>query len=343
MSYALLVTRDEILAAQFQKMCAVTQSELVVVAEITTESLSGAYRVFVDQSLAPQMFNHEQVVVLATDGITTSTWQLAMQLKAQHVEVLPTQTEWLLEHLVPPVDSHAHIVVVTPVVGGAGASTVACALAAQYVQQGLNVCLVDTDLGAGGLDVVMGCEQEPGMRWSDLSQLQGAVAGNELFDSLIVSKGIHVLAPKRGQFHIEFAQISNVIETVATACDVVIIDTPRLAEPLTQQILELSHDALLVLPTTVQASSLLTALHTTLTGKRCGLVVRQVPGSGLTPLGVAQAIEMPLRASLPTDARIVEQVEQGLGLAHVTLGAFSRSINQLCTAIEINDDNRIAV
>jgi secretion/DNA translocation related CpaE-like protein len=343
MKYALLVTRDEILSAQFHKMCAVTQSQLVVRDRVTSEDLIGAYRVFIDQSLAPESFIHNQVVILAPDGTSAQTWQLALQLDAEHVEVLPSQTDWLIEHLVPPADTRAHVVSVTPVVGGAGASTMACALAAQYSAQGMKVCLIDADLGAGGLDVVMGCEQAEGMRWADFAGLEGTVSGTELYDSVIISGGIHLVAPKRGQFDIELNQIIALIETVATACDVVLIDTPRLADRITRPLNEVSDDVLLVIPTTVQASSLVTSHKEALSQTRCGLVARQVPGSGLTALGIAQAVDIPLRASVPTDTRIVEQVEQGLGLTHVTLGAFSRAIKQLSSEIESHDDKRIAV
>jgi secretion/DNA translocation related CpaE-like protein len=342
MPYALLVTRDEILAAQFHKMCAVTQSDLVVVDAVTPEEIAGAYRVFIDHNVSLEQFSHNHVVILAPEGVSAKTWQLALQFDAEHVEVLPNESDWLIEHVVPPIQSRAHVVLVTPAVGGAGASTVACALAAQYAAQGVKVCLIDADLRAGGLDVLMGCEQAPGMRWADIENLQGSVHGAELFDSLVVSHGIHVLAPKRGQFDSDTSQMLTIIETLASSCDVVLVDAPRVAEELIQSLVTLSDDVLLVMPTTVQASSLVTSVKERFAEVRCGLVVRQVPGSGLTPIGVAQAVDIPLRTTLPTDARIVEQVEQGLGLTHVTLGAFSRSINQLSTSLE-RDDTAIAV
>jgi len=188
----------------------------------------------------------------------------------------------------------------------------------------------------------MGCEQAAGMRWTDITNLQGSVDGAELFNSLIVSHAIHVLAPKRGKFEVDSSKILTLIETLASACDVVLVDAPRMTEELTQSLISLSDDVLLVMPTTVRASSLVTTVKERFADVRCGLVVRQVPGSGLTPIGVAQAVDIPLRATLPTDARVVEQVEQGLGLTHVTLGAFSRSINQLSTSLE-RDDTAIAV
>jgi len=342
MPYALLITQDDTLAAQFQKMCAVTQSELIVVNTAAPHDIAGAYRVFVDQNIEPEPFTHSQVVILAPDGACAKTWKIAMQLDAQHVEVLPSATNWLIEHLVPPVQSRAQLVSVTPVVGGAGASTLACALAGQYAAAGLKVALVDADPSAGGLDVVMGCEQADGMRWADILSLNGSVGAPELFESLIVNKGIHLVAPRRGQVEVEDQQIVTTIETLASACDVVVIDTPRVSNQVARQLIVASDEVLLVMPTTVQASSLLNALKSELPDGHCGLVVRQIPGSGLTAVGVAQAVELPLRATLPTDARIVEQVEQGLGLSSVTLGAFSRSVNQLSTNIERNFDIRIA-
>lgn len=340
--HALLLTADDILAAQFHKMCAVTQSELVVTQDPTPEDLAGAYRVFVDQTLSASPFVHASVVVLANENVSTQTWQLALSLNAEHVEVLPSASDWLVEHLVAPTDAHARTIVVVPAVGGAGASTLACALSSHYVQRGLKVCLIDADPRAGGLDVLMGCEQASGLRWSDVTSIQGEVPAQELLNSLILNDGIHLLTYRREHFETHYADIARMHKALSTVCDVVVIDAPRLTEELAQQLIADSDSTLIVTPTTVQASSVITSVRSSLTTVGSVLVARQIPGSGLTAVGIAQALEIPLMATLPTDARIVEQIEQGLGLGHVTLGAFTRSVNQLCSALELNNDLRAA-
>jgi secretion/DNA translocation related CpaE-like protein len=338
MTYALLLTADDILSAQFHKMCAVTQSELVITQDPTPEALAGAYRVFVDQTLAVPPFVHASVVVLANENVSAQTWQLALSLNAEYVEVLPSTSDWLVEHLVAPSDMHARTIVVVPAVGGAGASTLSCALSSHYVQRGLKVCLIDADPRAGGLDVLMGCEQASGLRWTDVTSIQGEVPAQELLNSLIVSNGIHLLTHRREQFQTDYADIARMHKALSSVCDVVVIDAPRLTEEVTKQLIADCDSTLIVTPTTVQASSVITSVKPALAAAGSGLVVRQIPGSGLTPVGIAQALEIPVLATLPTDARIVEQIEQGLGLGHVTLGAFTRSVNQLCSSLELNND-----
>ena len=342
MSHALLLTQDELLAAQFHKMCAVTQSSLIVSKEPSHDELARAYRVFLDQNLEVDPFAHPEVVILASDGVSSTTWSKAAEFRAVHVEVLPSTTDWLVEHLVPPSDSCAHIITVVPVLGGAGASTIACALAAAYAQSGTRVSLVDADCGAGGIDILMGCEQSEGLRWSDLDNMRGEISGPEFYDNLIAHQGIRVLAPARNQHKVTLETLNRAVDLLASACEVLIIDSPRLTARITQTLANASDHTLLVTPTTVQATAVLTSYKDLLDGSNAGLVIREIPGSGLTSIGIAQALQLPLLATVPTNSRIVEQVEQGLGVAQVSLGAFTRSLHHLRQSIESQQDNQLA-
>ena len=72
------------------------------------------------------------------------------------------------------------LVVVTGASGGLGVSTVAVAIAVRAARRGLSAVVVDTDPEGGGLDLVAGLEDEPGVRWEDLDGLSGDVDGPAL-------------------------------------------------------------------------------------------------------------------------------------------------------------------
>ena len=60
--------------------------------------------------------------------------------------------------------------------GGAGASTLACALARDGGSSAGAVMLVDADPLGGGLDLLLGAEGVPGLRWPDLAEARGRAA-----------------------------------------------------------------------------------------------------------------------------------------------------------------------
>jgi hypothetical protein len=61
--------------------------------------------------------------------------------------------------------------------------------------------------------------------------------------------------------------------------------------------------------------------------------VRNVPGSNLDPIQIAELLNTPLAATVSTDSRIVEQIEQGFGVSGINLGGFTRNLNSLAQRI----------
>ena len=72
-----------------------------------------------------------------------------------------------------------NVVVVGSAVAGVGASTLAALLARELTERGCKSVLVDADLNGGGLDVLLGVEDEDGSRWS-ISAPLGKVDGKAL-------------------------------------------------------------------------------------------------------------------------------------------------------------------
>jgi hypothetical protein len=79
-------------------------------------------------------------------------------------------------------------------------------------------------------------------------------------------------------------------------------------------------------PNTVRATTAAKRNLHLLPGVECGLIVRSVPGASLEPMDVAEITGVPLWAVIPSDVRVVEQVEQGLGPAAINLGGYTRAV-----------------
>ena len=80
-------------------------------------------------------------------------------------------------------DSSATCLMLVPAVGGAGAS-IAAAASALVLSRERPICLVDADALAGGIDLVLGMETEPGLRWQDFSAADGRLDGAALYEAL---------------------------------------------------------------------------------------------------------------------------------------------------------------
>ena len=124
-------------------------------------------------------------------------WASAVELGAERVAVLPDDESWLLARAAAAVRSPVErgwLVAVGGSCGGAGASTVATAVALAAAP---GVLLVDGDPWGGGLDLLLGAERADGLRWPDLAGLRGRVAGDALLAALPEVAGVHVLAHSR--------------------------------------------------------------------------------------------------------------------------------------------------
>ena len=78
--------------------------------------------------------------------------------------------------------------------GGAGASTLAAALAQHARDAGSRAVLVDLDPLGGGLDLMLGAETATGARWDELAGITGRVDDRVLLDALPSADGLPLLS-----------------------------------------------------------------------------------------------------------------------------------------------------
>lgn len=74
----------------------------------------------------------------------------------------------------------ANLVTVAAAGGGIGASTVAALMTAELDRRNRRCVLVDADFDAGGIDVLLGLEGEPGVRFESVDAPLGSIDGHSL-------------------------------------------------------------------------------------------------------------------------------------------------------------------
>jgi secretion/DNA translocation related CpaE-like protein len=196
------------------------------------------------------------VVVVSGAELPPADWATAVELGAERVALLPADEVWLLSRCAAAVRSPVEqgwLVAVGGSCGGAGASTVAGALALAAAPGAL---LVDGDAGGGGLDLLLGAERVEGLRWPELTGLRGRVAGDALLASLPETDGVHVLAASRAEaVPIPPEALTAVALAGRAAGAPVVVDLPRGEPALAEAVLAEADLAVLVVPGRLRAAS----------------------------------------------------------------------------------------
>src|SRR6202020_2202220 len=91
--------------------------------------------------------------------------------------------------------------------GGGGASLFAVALARTAV----DAMLVDLDPWGGGIDLLVGAETAPGVRWPDLALQGGRLNWSAVREALPQHRGVSVLSGTRQDCELEAAAVHSVV------------------------------------------------------------------------------------------------------------------------------------
>ncbi|QNG37416.1 septum formation initiator [Geodermatophilaceae bacterium NBWT11] len=272
------------------------------------------------------------VVVATRTELSGEGFEAALGVGAERVVVLPRDEGWLVERAASavrdPVEPGA-LVVVGGCCGGAGASTLATALALTLAGTRAPL-LVDADGTGGGLDLLLGAEWVSGLRWPDLAGLRGRVAGEQVVAALPEAHRVRVLAPSRDA---PSPVVPEVLAAVVAAARAdghpVVVDLPTRAEPqLAEAVLPEADVAVLVVPSRVRALAVAGSLLTGPAWGRALVVTRAVPG-GVPSAEVGSVLGRPVVAELGHDRSAVARGERGeppLTGARAPLGQVSRQL-----------------
>ncbi len=80
--------------------------------------------------------------------------------------------------------SPRRVIGVVGATGGLGASSLAAALAVRASRNGLASLLIDARPHGGGLDVCLGLDSEPGLRWPDLTSVRGEIDARAVLEDV---------------------------------------------------------------------------------------------------------------------------------------------------------------
>ncbi|MFC1410780.1 septum site-determining protein Ssd [Streptacidiphilus sp. N1-12] len=318
----LLVSEDERLIESLLRICAAAGASPQVVcgAPPSRQAWERAPLVVVGDDVADRMtgLSHRPgVLLVGTDLDDVEVWRRAVVLGARHVIFLPDAESWLLDRIADAAEGvgvQALTVSVLGGRGGAGASTLACALAVTAAREGHRAMLIDGDPLGGGLDLLLGGEDTAGLRWPDLAGSRGRVNALELENSLPRMHALTALSWDRGDaLTIPPAAMRTVLGAARRRGGVVVLDLPRRIDDATGEALEQTDLGLLVIPAELRAMTasgrVASAVRMRLADLRA--VVRGPAPSGMAGEEIAEGLRMPLAGELAAEPGLAADLERG--------------------------------
>ncbi|MGZ8803136.1 MAG: septum site-determining protein Ssd [Mycobacterium sp.] len=286
-----------------------------------------------------------RVLLVSRSDPGPAEWEAAVAVGAQQVVTLPTHDRELMTVLSDAAEASLETGARGPVVavlagrGGAGASVFATALACAVAE----ALLIDGDPWGGGLDLVLGSETEPGLRWPDLSPAGGRLSYPALRDALPRRHGVSVLSGSRvlsgdaSSNDISSHPLAAVIDAGSRAGVTVVCDVARQPTPAAETALAAADLVVLITTADVRscAASAAIAQWASGTNPNGGVVVRGPSPGGLRPIDVGRIVGLPVLASMRPEPGIQPRLERGglklgrrsplAGAARKVLGVLSQN------------------
>ncbi|WP_433373332.1 septum site-determining protein Ssd [Actinoplanes sp. CA-142083] len=338
----LVVTADQELLDDLVRLAAAGGTEVVV----ATDPISASPRI----TAAPMVvFGADVVVECLRAGLprhsrtviaTRSEWphavdDAARRLGEVHICLLPDGEAWLVDrfaslpHADPPL---ARTVAVIGGSGGAGASILAGGLAVTAVRAGHRTLLVDGDPLGGGLDVLLGWEQQNGLRWPALARAGGRVDPPELLRALPQRGDLVLLSFARDESaSVPSEAMAAALHAGRRARDVIVADLPRQLDDASVLALQTADRALLVVRPELRSLVGAHGVAQTIRVHRDDLavVVRGPAPVPLPPRDVAKALGLPLAGVLRPEPDMLVAIENGKGPAYGTRGRLAGLCREL--------------
>ncbi len=218
----LAVLADPTLRDELDRVAAAAGVRVVHAASalpVSRKAWSAAAGVVLDEAAAlgcalTGLPRRDHVIVASGDDLPPATWAAAIDVGAGQVLRLPAQEHDLVRALAEAAESarddgaRGAVVAVIGGCGGAGASLFAAALA----QSANDAMLVDLDPWAGGIDLLLGAETTPGVRWPDLALQGGRLTWSAVRDALPRHRGISLLSGTRRGYELDGGAVQAVLD-----------------------------------------------------------------------------------------------------------------------------------
>lgn len=279
--------------------------------------------VLVGSDCAPEVIRRDlppraATVLVGNDSDDPDIWRHALRLGAEQVVILPDGEGWLAERLADAAEGPrgaGYTVCVVGGRGGAGASTLATALAVTAANRRIPTTLIDGDPLGGGLDLLLGEEHAEGVRWPDLAQVQGRVSPAAMRRALPRFGPLSLLSWDRGRvLRVPPEAMQMAMSTARRGSDLVVVDLPRQHPDLSSEpALTTGGPVLVVVPADVRSVAAAQRVVATLEDHACDLrvVVRGPSPSELSPHMIAASLGLPLVGSVRPEPRRTSRQDWG--------------------------------
>ncbi|MEV8530692.1 septum site-determining protein Ssd [Streptomyces sp. NPDC051211] len=244
-------------------------------------------------------------------------WQRAVEIGAEQVIWLPDAENWLADRIADVVEGAGRPALAVGVIGGsggAGASTLACALAISAARSGERTMLIDGDPFGGGLDVLLGGEGAEGLRWPDFAASRGRVGAGALEESLPELHALRLLSWDRGKrVLVPPAAVRSVLAAARRRGGVVVVDLPRRVDEVAAEALGQLDLVLMVVPVELRSVAAASRVADALDGvaRDVRVVVRARLAGELDPDEVAGLLRLPLAGEMPVELGVSEWLARG--------------------------------
>jgi len=276
----------------------------------------------------------DAVHLLVLGHVPDELFRVAVVLGATDVAELPRSETWLVEVLGDAADDRrgpARMIAVAAGSGGAGATTLACALGQMAARSG-EALLIDTDPLGPGLDRILGIDGRDGTRWDALCHTTGRLSARALREAVPRRDALGVLTWRAGTGErLQPFAVREALSAARRGHDTVICDLPRPSEPAFEEIAARCDVVLLVVVPTL--SGVASA------GRWCArfsetlsphLVVR---GQGTAERAVEAACRAPVLLTMPDQRHLEESVTLGLGPVRSHRGPLGRAAREILTGL----------
>ncbi|GGY08726.1 septum site-determining protein Ssd [Streptomyces hiroshimensis] len=259
----------------------------------------------------------EAVLLVGRDRGDAGVWRLAMEIGARDVALLPGCEGRLVERIADAVEGVGRPALTVGVIGGrggAGASTLACALAVSASGAGRRTMLIDGDPLGGGLDVLLGGERAEGLRWPAFADSRGRVACRALEEALPELHSLRLLSWDRSPCAaVPPDAVKAVLAAARRRGGAVVVDLPRRLDEAALEALGQLDAGLLVVPAELRAVAAAHRVAATV-GAVLGdlrVVVRGPRTSGLDGEEIARLLGLPLAGDLPPETGLQAALAAG--------------------------------
>lgn len=330
----LVVTADESLLAELLPLAAAADVTPTVARDAVSalRTWSRAPAVLVGADLAAELAvltpeSRPSCFVVTRDHAPHELFRTTLRLGAEQVIELPGSSRWLVEllaDLTERLPGRARVIGVIGGTGGAGATTLACALG-QWAARSAPAVVIDCDPQGPGLDRMLGVERSEGFRWDALCQTTGRLSARALREALPRRGSLGVLSwyvDGRVQSLQAFA-VREALSAARRGHAVVVVDLPRSPDPLIDEVAARCDDLLVATVTSVVGVAGAARMRARFADHPGAAVVLR--GEAFGAEEVQRTVRMPVRAQMRDQRGLAEAVDLGLGPLRSARGPLARA------------------